>query len=87
MSQLPTSVVVCNLDGRILLYNARARHPVPPLAEGPARSGGAEAIGLGRSIYGVLDRRLVKRYKAVQEALKAAKERRTKRRRRLPGTS
>ena len=47
---------------RILLYNARTRLQFRALAAatvgGPA-IGGAEAIGLGRSIYGVLDRRLV----------------------------
>ena len=62
MAELTQSVVVCNLDGRILLFNARARLQFRALASmdgaGPA-IGGVEAIGLGRSIYGVLDRRLV----------------------------
>ena len=59
MSELTQSVVVCNLDGRVLLYNNRARLQVRALSEGPALAGGAELIGLGRSIYAVFDRRLV----------------------------
>jgi DNA polymerase-3 subunit epsilon len=59
MSELTQSVVVCNLDGRILLYNNRARIQFRALSEAPALSGGSELIGLGRSIYGVFDRNLV----------------------------
>jgi len=59
MAELTQSVVVCNLDGRILLFNARARLQLRALAEGGARIGGAEAVALGRSIYAVLDCRLV----------------------------
>ncbi len=58
MAELTQSVVVCNLDGRVLLFNARARLQFRALAEGPA-IGGAELLGIGRSIYAVLDRRLV----------------------------
>jgi DNA polymerase III subunit epsilon len=59
MAELTQSVVVCNLDGRILLYNARARTQFRALSSAPALSGGAELIGLGRSIYAVLERGLV----------------------------
>jgi len=59
MSELTQSVVVCNLDGRILLYNSRARLQFRALSQAPALAGGAELIGLGRSIYAVLDRKLV----------------------------
>jgi len=81
MAELTQSVVVCNLDGRILLFNARARLQFRALvavpAGGPATVqatgqaiGGAEAIGLGRSIYAVLDRRLVAHaIEAVQQRL------------------
>jgi DNA polymerase-3 subunit epsilon len=58
MAELTQSVVVCNLDGRILLFNQRARLQFRALAEGPA-IGGAEPIALGRSIYAVFDRKLV----------------------------
>ena len=59
MSQLPQAVVVCNLDGRILLYNQRARWQFRALSDAPAVADGSELIGLGRSIYAVLDRQLV----------------------------
>ncbi len=59
MAELTQSVVVCNLDGRILLYNARARTQFRALSSAPAVSGGAELIGLGRSIYTVFDRALI----------------------------
>jgi len=52
-------VVVCNLDGRILLYNSRARTQFRALSSAPALADGAELLGLGRSIYAVLDRALV----------------------------
>ncbi len=59
MSELTKSVVVCNLDGRILLYNNRARLQFRRLSRAPGVAGGAELMGLGRSIYTVLDRKLV----------------------------
>ncbi len=59
MSELTQSVVVCNLDGRILLYNNRARVQFRALSDAPTLAGGNELIGLGRSIYAVFERRLV----------------------------
>ncbi|HTN47872.1 MAG TPA: exonuclease domain-containing protein, partial [Burkholderiaceae bacterium] len=59
MSELTQSVVVCNLDGRVLLYNNRARVQFRSLSLTPALADGAELIGLGRSIYTVFDRQLV----------------------------
>jgi len=59
MSELTQSVVVCNLDGRILLYNNRARLQFRALSEAPAVAGGGELIGLGRSIYAVFERNLI----------------------------
>lgn len=50
MSELVQSVLVCNSEGRILLYNARASRLL-------VQSDGAEVpVGLGRSIFGILDR-------------------------------
>jgi DNA polymerase-3 subunit epsilon len=54
MSELAQGVVVCNLDGRILLYNRRARALFSNAAGRPMAS-----LGLGRSIYGVFDRHLI----------------------------
>jgi DNA polymerase-3 subunit epsilon len=59
MAELTQSVVVCNLDGRILLYNSRARLQFRALSRAPTLANGAEMIGIGRSIYAVFDRQLV----------------------------
>ncbi|TSE36472.1 3'-5' exonuclease [Tepidimonas charontis] len=59
MSELTQSVVVCNRDGRILLYNNRARLQFRALSPGPSQIAGGEWIGLGRSIYTVFDRALI----------------------------
>jgi DNA polymerase-3 subunit epsilon len=59
MAELTQSVVVCNLDGRIGLYNNRARLQFRALSAAPTLADGAELIGLGRSIYAVLDRALI----------------------------
>jgi DNA polymerase-3 subunit epsilon len=58
MAELTQSVVVCNLDGRILLYNSRARTQFRALSTAPT-AGGTELLGLGRSIYAVFDRALI----------------------------
>ncbi|MCX7148218.1 MAG: exonuclease domain-containing protein [Rhodocyclales bacterium] len=54
MSELAQGVIVCNPDGRVLLYNRRAR----ALFAGSSGQGMA-ALGLGRSIYGIFDRHLI----------------------------
>lgn len=54
MSELAQGVIVCNLDGRVLLYNRRAR---ALFAGSPGH--GMAALGLGRSIYGIFDRHLI----------------------------
>ncbi len=59
MAELTQSVLVCNLDGRILLYNSRARSQFRAWSRTPLPAGGAELIGLGRSIYAVFERQLV----------------------------
>ena len=59
MSELTQSVVVCNLDGQILLYNQRARAQFRALSASTGQGAGSELIGLGRSIHTVFDRRLI----------------------------
>ena len=51
MSELASSVIVCNLEGAILLYNGSAKRLL----------GGADGslVGLGRSVFGVLDRHVI----------------------------
>lgn len=59
MSELSQAVVVCNLDGRILLYNNRARLQFKALALGPTSAAGGALIGLGRSIFSILEKNQV----------------------------
>ncbi len=47
MSQLPSGVLVCNVDGQVLLYNTQAQK----LLQQPGH-----LIGLGRSLFSVVDR-------------------------------
>lgn len=71
MSELNQSVVVCNLDGRILLYNSRARLQFRALSDAPTAAGGGEIIGLGRSIYAVFERSLiVHALESIQERIR-----------------
>lgn len=57
MSELPHAVLVCNSDGLILLYNAKSKTlfdngPETDLSQGAPQG----LIGLGRSVFGLLDR-------------------------------
>jgi DNA polymerase III subunit epsilon len=58
MSELALSVLVCNIEGRILLYNARARQMLEA-GHGAGVAAVPAAIGLGRSLFGVLERGLI----------------------------
>ncbi|MCW2311859.1 hypothetical protein [Rhodoferax antarcticus] len=59
MAELTQSVVACNLNGRIPLYSNRARLQFKAMSASPPLAGGAELVGMGRSIYAVFDRALV----------------------------
>ncbi len=60
MSELAQSVVVCNDEGRILLYNARAMQLLRKPLDGPPGGGrGHSLVGLGRSIFAIFDRNLI----------------------------
>lgn len=59
MSELQQSVVVCNLEGLVLLYNTRARLQFQALSDAPASGGSASAIGLGRSIFTIFERNMI----------------------------
>ena len=65
MSELAQAVVVCNLDGRILLYNNRARLQFKALSQGPTSVAGGALIGLGRSIFSVLEKSQVEHAQEV----------------------
>lgn len=59
ISELNQSVIVCNVDGRILLYNNRARMFFQSLTSGVNGTAGTTLIGLGRSIFAALERSLI----------------------------
>jgi DNA polymerase-3 subunit epsilon len=58
MSELSQGVLVCNADGRILLYNPRAAALLAPFVGGASR-GDYKPLGLGRSVLALLDRNQV----------------------------
>ena len=58
MSELTSSVLVCNADGLILLYNEAARALLERPGNGAAAAG-AGLVGLGRSVFGIIDRELI----------------------------
>ena len=59
MSELTEGVLVCNIEGQILLYNSRAKQLLsqPPGHQSSGRAGGL--VGLGRSVFGLLDRNAI----------------------------
>ena len=60
MSELAQSVVMCNIEGRILLYNARAMQLLRKPLDSAAATGKAHTlVGLGRSIFAIFDRNLI----------------------------
>jgi DNA polymerase-3 subunit epsilon len=74
MGELTQSVVVCNLDGRILLYNNRARLQFRTIA-GTSAAGGGEILGLGRSIYAAFARELISHaLESIQQGIRKRTE-------------
>jgi DNA polymerase III subunit epsilon len=60
MSELAQSVIMCNIEGRILLYNARAMQLLrKPLNRSAAAGKGPSLVGLGRSVFAIFDRNLI----------------------------
>lgn len=61
MAELPEGVLICNKDGRILLYNKRARRylvgEIGSIESSDVSPG--RFIGLGRSVFGVIDKHLI----------------------------
>jgi DNA polymerase-3 subunit epsilon len=56
MAELTDGVLVCNLDGQILLYNRGARALLDSRADANRAEAQTGYVGLGRSVFGVLDR-------------------------------
>ncbi len=66
MAELPEGVLICNIVGRILLYNNRARQLLIGSADPPEDNQydiqpgeSARYIGLGRSVFGIIDKNLI----------------------------
>jgi DNA polymerase-3 subunit epsilon len=55
MAELTEGVLVCNLDGQILLYNRSAHH----LLDVEKQESVSSYVGLGRSVFGVIDRNTI----------------------------
>jgi DNA polymerase III subunit epsilon len=58
LSDLTQGVLVCNSEGRILLYNARAQQLLDERVGDEGNIGGA-FVGLGRSIFAVMDKSVI----------------------------
>jgi DNA polymerase-3 subunit epsilon len=70
VSELPEGILICNADGSILLYNKQARRYLegddPKASPDPAHEinrlpdgAGNRFIGLGRSVFGVIDKNII----------------------------
>jgi DNA polymerase-3 subunit epsilon len=59
MSELTQCVVVCNVEGRILLYNARAMQLLRKPLDGAPGGKAVALVGLGRSVFAIFDRNLL----------------------------
>jgi len=53
MSELPSGVIVCDIDNQVLLYNQQAKRL---LSDSDPGSGTGAHLGLGRSIFGLLEK-------------------------------
>ncbi len=56
MAELPQGIIICNNDGRILLFNSIAKKT---FTQGTSLKSAKHFIGLGRSIFHLLDKELV----------------------------
>ncbi len=74
MSELTEGVLVCNIEGQILLYNNRAKQLLSQLPGGFWGDKIGGFVGLGRSIFGLIDRN------AITQALEDLAYRREKQR-------
>jgi DNA polymerase-3 subunit epsilon len=68
VSELPEGILICNAEGQILLYNKQARRYLEgdekrtfpdPDSNRSATGAGNPFIGLGRSVFGVIDKNLI----------------------------
>lgn len=74
MAELPLGIIICNSKGRILLFNTQAKGQFGRNRE---KEGSEYFLGLGRSIYHLIDRLL------INQALNEVHERLARRKRRV----
>ncbi len=71
MSELAQSVLVCTIEGRVLLYNQSALQLLGASTSPQHERNAGIAFGLGRSLFGVMDRNVVLHaLEHIQERLK-----------------
>lgn len=70
MAELPEGVLICNISGRIILYNRQAKQifsrPMPSKTSLTASKPSEKYVGLGRSIFNIIDKNLI--VHAINEA-------------------
>lgn len=59
MSELTQGVIVCNVEGQILLYNNRARQLFNYSTDKLTTNGMGGLVGLGRSIFAIIERTII----------------------------
>lgn len=59
MSELTEGVLVCNIEGQILLYNNQAKRLLSQMPGHPNLPGAGGFVGLGRSVFGLMDRHAI----------------------------
>jgi DNA polymerase-3 subunit epsilon len=62
LAELPEGVLVCTPEGRVILYNERARQLLESSGEAPSgrrRAQTGEFVGLGRSVFSAIDKPLI----------------------------
>ena len=72
MSEIPNGVVVCNIDGQILLYNPQAQKFLSTVSKDGVK---AKPIGLGRSIFALVERNpILHCLDVLQQAISSGKQ-------------
>ncbi len=72
MAELPQGVIICNANGRILLFNSLAKEI---FTQGAIVKGAEYFIGLGRSVFHLIDRELIAHaIEEIEESLSNGKQ-------------
>jgi DNA polymerase-3 subunit epsilon len=78
LAELPQGVLICSAEGRITLYNERAGHLLAsrrPAENGMTAGADSGLIGLGRSVFGVIDPGLIRHaLDEIQDKLRGGRQ-------------